>query len=62
MVFTAIAWASIHVQYGLYEIFWLVLTGLLLGCARKQTGSVVVPLVLLAVNNLAAAIEAALIG
>jgi membrane protease YdiL (CAAX protease family) len=59
---TAGLWAVIHAQYNLYEMTIIFCLGLLLGGARRATGTLSVPLALHAVVNLVATIEAALFG
>jgi membrane protease YdiL (CAAX protease family) len=59
---TAFLWAAIHLQYDLYGMATIFLLGMLYGLARASTGSLVVPLVLHAVANIVATVEAALIG
>lgn len=58
----AALWAAIHVQYGLFEIVSIFILGLLLGAARVVTGSTVLPIMLHALTNLAATVEAAWLG
>jgi uncharacterized protein len=59
---TAGLWAVIHAQYNLYEMTIIFCLGLLLGGARRATGTLSVPLALHAAVNLVATIEAALFG
>ena len=59
---TSLAWAAVHLQYGAYEITWLFVLGVLLGVARKRTGSLWTPLLMHAVANLGAWVEALLLG
>lgn len=56
----ALAWAAIHVQYDIYGMATIFVTGLLLGLARWQTDSLVTPICLHALMNLAATVETAL--
>lgn len=56
---TAAIWASIHLQYGAYEIAWIFVLGILLGAARHRTGSLWVPLAIHAAVNLGASIQVA---
>lgn len=51
IIFTAILWAAIHVQYDWYDISWIVFLGLVLGYAKKDTGSIYVPLIMHALVN-----------
>lgn len=54
---TSVLWASIHLQYGLYEIVIIFLIGLLLSYAKVKTGSLYIPIMMHIVMNLAASIE-----
>ncbi|HET7832016.1 MAG TPA: CPBP family intramembrane glutamic endopeptidase [Gallionella sp.] len=58
---TAALWAVIHVQYDAYGVATVFVMGLLFGAARAVTGSLLVPLGLHALTNLASTIEAALL-
>lgn len=49
---TSIIWAGIHVQYGLFDRGYILLLGILLGSARHMTGSMVMPYIMHALNNL----------
>lgn len=50
---TALVWVLIHgFQYGLVELVYLMLIGVLLGVARLKTGAICLPLALHVVNNL----------
>ena len=49
----------VHLQYDTYEIVSVLLFGLLLGYARLKTNSILVPVIMHAVNNLAATMEVA---
>jgi len=59
---TSFLWAAIHMQYDLYGMATIFVLGILYGLARASSGSLVVPLILHAVTNLAATAEAALVG
>jgi uncharacterized protein len=48
---TAVLWAALHLQYNLYGIAFIALTGILFGLARVRTGSLIVPLILHALLN-----------
>ncbi len=61
IVVTAALWAVIHVQYDAYGIATVFAMGLLFGAARAFTGSLLVPLGLHALTNLASTIEAAVL-
>lgn len=56
----SLAWAGIHVQYDLYGMGTIFMTGLLLGLARWRTDSLLAPICLHALMNLAATFETAL--
>jgi HAD superfamily hydrolase (TIGR01509 family) len=56
---TALLWAMIHVQYNLYGMGLIFITGLFLGWARWQTNSAITTIVLHALMNLLATIQAA---
>jgi membrane protease YdiL (CAAX protease family) len=56
---TAGIWAIIHVQYEIWDIFWICIMGVLLGIARVRTGSIYTPMVLHMLLNLIATIETA---
>ena len=59
---TSLLWASMHLQYGLYEIAWIFAVGLLLGCVRAKSNSIVPTIFLHAAMNLVAAIELQLLS
>jgi len=60
VIVTAGLWAAIHIQYDAPEIAIIFCVGLLFGTARIFTGSLLVPIGLHAITNLAATIQAAL--
>jgi len=62
IVLTSVFWASIHVQYGLYEIGTIFVFGLALGLARIGTKSLWVPIAMHVTANLVATLEAYLLG
>jgi membrane protease YdiL (CAAX protease family) len=62
VIVTATCWASIHIQYGLYEIATIFVFGLVLGAARIRTGSLWVPVAMHVLTNLVATMEAYLLG
>ncbi len=62
IVFTSIIWASIHIQYGLYEIGTIFIFGLALGLARIGSRSLWVPIAMHMTANLVATLEAYLLG
>ena len=59
IVLTSLAWAVIHLQYDLYEISSIFVFGLLLGYARRCTGSLYVTCAMHSTANLVAFIESA---
>jgi CAAX protease family protein len=59
---TAGLWAMMHIQYNGYEMATIFCLGLLLGGARRATGTLSVPLSLHAAANLVATIETAFFG
>ena len=61
-VVSAALWAVIHLQYDLYNIVAIFLTGLLLAAARIKTGSVVPCFVMHALGNAIATVETALVA
>ncbi len=60
IVLTSLFWASIHIQYGLYEIGTIFIFGLVLGLARIASRSLWVPIAMHMTANFIATIEAAL--
>lgn len=60
IVVTAAVWAAIHIQYDLYGIVTLFISGLLLGAARVRTNSLFTPLAMHALMNIVANSQAAL--
>lgn len=56
---TSLAWALIHLQYDAFDVGWIFLFGLFLAAARLRTGSLWVPILLHAFNNLVALLETA---
>lgn len=61
-IVTAAVWSAIHIQYDLYGIGTLFVTGLLLGTARSRTHSIVAPLAMHALANVVACTEAAVLA
>jgi membrane protease YdiL (CAAX protease family) len=57
IVFTALLWALLHVQYDLVEISMIFAGGLLLGYARLRANSILVPIAMHSLWNLSSAIE-----
>jgi membrane protease YdiL (CAAX protease family) len=60
ILLTAVAWAIIHLQYGVFEIGMIFILGIMLGMARYYSGSLLVPLFLHSLNNLLATVQTAL--
>jgi membrane protease YdiL (CAAX protease family) len=56
-IITSALWASIHLQYGLYEIIIIFLVGLLLAYAKVKTGSLYIPIAMHSMMNLFAILE-----
>jgi membrane protease YdiL (CAAX protease family) len=59
-VISALAFASIHIQYELFEITVVFAMGILLAIARQRTGSILVPIGMHALNNFVATVETAM--
>jgi len=57
VILSALAWASIHLQYDLYGVATIFVSGLLLGYARLKTGSLYPTLFLHGLMNLIATVE-----
>ena len=60
IVFSAAFWALIHTQYGSFELITLFILGVVLAISRIASGSLYVPIILHASNNLFAVLEMAL--
>lgn len=58
IVLSSAVWASIHIQYGLYEIITIFIFGLVLGLARIGSRSLWVPVAMHMTANLVATLEA----
>lgn len=58
---TSALWASIHLQYDLYQITSIFFIGIMLAIARIRTGSLWVPLAMHALMNLLATVEAGVV-
>lgn len=56
-IITSALWASIHLQYDLYEMVIIFLVGLLLAYSKEKTGSLYIPIVMHSLMNLAATLE-----
>lgn len=59
IIITSVIWASIHLQYELFEVVSIFLVGLLLGYARIKSNSLYTPIILHALMNLAATAQVA---
>jgi membrane protease YdiL (CAAX protease family) len=57
IVIVALGWALIHVQYDWYIIFWVFVSGLLLGWLRWATGSTILTILLHGLINFEAMLE-----
>lgn len=62
IVLTSLLWAMLHLQYDWYGIVSVFVIGLLLGWVRHRTGSLYAPIVLHALSNLVATVEASLLA
>jgi membrane protease YdiL (CAAX protease family) len=60
VVFAAVVWGLTHLQYGWFYIAQIVAAGVLLGAARIRTGSVVTPILMHVIMNVAATLQAIL--
>ena len=60
IVLTALAWASLHVQYGAYELVTIFVGGVLLGIVRLKTGSLYSCFFIHSFFNLVSTIETAI--
>ncbi len=61
VVLTSVSWAVIHQQYDAYDMSTIFVLGCVLGAARLQTGSVLLPFGMHALVNLIATTEAAIL-
>jgi membrane protease YdiL (CAAX protease family) len=50
-IVTSLLWTSLHIQYGPYELSYILVLGILLAVARVHTGSIWTPLLMHAANN-----------
>jgi membrane protease YdiL (CAAX protease family) len=57
---TALAWASLHIQYGIYEIAVIFVLGILFGIVRIKTGSLWSTLIMHAFTNMVALVQVTL--
>lgn len=62
IVLTSVIWASIHIQYGLYEIGTIFIFGIALGLARIGSRSLWVPIAMHMTANLVATLETYLLS
>jgi len=53
-------WSALHIQYGLYGVGTIFVSGLLLGTARLRSNSIYVPIMMHAIWSLIATIEVAI--
>lgn len=60
IVISSAFWAMIHTQYGSFELITLFVLGIVLAVSRIASGSLYVPIILHASNNLFAVLEMAL--
>lgn len=61
VLITAVCWSILHIQYNLLGIATIFLFGLILGVARRRTGSLYVCIAMHALNNLVATVETAIV-
>ncbi|MFC2070142.1 CPBP family intramembrane glutamic endopeptidase [Chloroflexota bacterium] len=57
---TSLIWVLLHMQYGVFELFILFVSGILLGIARYKTGSLWTPLLMHSFMNAIAMLEVAI--
>ena len=62
VVVSALLWSVIHVQYDLYGIGTVFVTGLYLGAVRQRTGSVPLCMILHGIGNAVATVEAMVVA
>ena len=62
ILITALLWASIHMQYDLYQIALIFVHGIVLGCVRVKSNSIVTTMFLHAMMNLVATVEMCVFG
>ena len=62
VLITSVFWAAMHAgQYGIINIIWIFLFGVLLGTLRLKSGSIFPGMALHAFSNLIATIQVALL-
>jgi membrane protease YdiL (CAAX protease family) len=59
VILSSLVWAVLHLQYDLYGLVWVFLTGILFGTARWRTNSISLTIGLHALVNLVATVEVA---
>lgn len=59
VVICSLAWTLLHLQYNIYGMGMIFVSGVLLGIARARTNCVYIPIVMHALQNLAATIQVA---
>ena len=62
IVISSAFWAMIHTQYGSFELIAIFILGIVLAVSRIASGSIYVPILLHASNNLFAVLEMALLS
>ena len=60
VIVTSLVWAVSHLQYGLFQIAWIFVFGVILGIMRYSTGSLWAPTIMHVSNNLIAVLFIAL--
>jgi uncharacterized protein len=60
IIYTAVGWSLLHVQYDLPAVVGVLVLGLALGIARARTGSLYIPIAMHMLNNAVATIVVAL--
>lgn len=60
VLLTSFAWAAIHLQYDVYQVAVIFFGGLLFGAAKIQTGSVLLTMIMHALQNVLANAETAI--
>jgi uncharacterized protein len=61
IILTSAVWAIIHTQYGYVDVGIIFFMGILLGCARFKSDSILVPIAMHSIANLLATIEVAIL-
>jgi membrane protease YdiL (CAAX protease family) len=57
VILTSAAWTLLHLQYDLYQMSLIFVSGLFLATVRQLTGSTLLTMLLHAINNLVATLE-----